>query len=510
MKKVFVLLATMSLLMISIPVNGAKHNVKFNDKKLSKKERRMKRRSAREERIDFKEERLRLISEWKERRRAQVQQEGYEGKYADLYMLPAWPVDAWFFEQKNLVNFSFHYKHADQGFAPKGGRKRLAELVFGSEQAKLEDILLVSRLLNNGLINPRSHSHEEDRYLYYLADTILTFDAAIEEWQAAIDYVRYARSGDWAFGVHIPLVTKRNLLGIAFQLPNNVLDKMTKTTETGGTHFRQKYGGSFDRFFEDVLSKKGITYSRGRSSFGFGDIELFSSVQYYSSSWERLVTGIKITFPTGKEHSSEQLWAPDRGNGGFYEVSFFGSGLIGFDYKINPHIFLQATWSSASTVKRRVPKLKCYNGVESDTPIIDLVFFGDRVEYKPGTAFCLPDSTIREFADNAVNVKLKKGFKVWLRIGNIFERFIFRRGFLDVFYDVILKTSDEVIGKVTKDIYDIRTLEVDTAQIENHIGADFSYQIDCHSRFRAGLKYLFAGRNVPEMFQAMISFNVDF
>jgi len=204
---------------------------------------------------------------------------------------------------------------------------------------------------------------------------------------------------------------------------------------------------------------------------------------------------------------------------------------------LNPHLLADVSFGLPAHVNRRVPRrinLPEETAIDDTAPrpagrtanemaeeLAGLIAFGDRVEritdgglpvrYPGQTAVAIDDydSTIRNFGDRVHNVRITKGTEFKLRAGNMFERFILARAFLDLFYDFRGKLKDTAT-RLTCDKYDVDSLVRETVQLEHRIGFDWSYQADLCSRVHLGMLYTFAGRNVPKTIEVTGTFNYSF
>ena len=139
---------------------------------------------------------------------------------------------------------------------------------------------------------------------------------------------------------------------------------------------------------------------------------------------------------------------------------------------------------------------------------------GDRITYKDDESdtetaitFKDKDATIRGFADKIMTVKFNKGPEFHVRVGNVFDKFLCRRGFLDVYYDLRFKVKDDyrMSGDdecciINKCAYDVDSLEKDTKSIEHRLGMEYSHQFDPRTRLKASMTYSVAGMNAPKAF----------
>lgn len=134
--------------------------------------------------------------------------------------------------------------------------------------------------------------------------------------------------------------------------------------------------------------------------------------------------------------------------------------------------------------------------------------FGNRVKTND-KLFSDWDSTVRGLSDNVARVHWTRGFDLKLRIGNMFEKFIARKGFLDLFYDLRFKFKDSFTGPSAQE-WNIDILKENTQQLEHKVGVEYGYQFDYQTRLKTGMNYIFSGRNVPKTFQISTSLNCSF
>jgi len=495
-------------------------------KELRKQTKKQRKKTSKEEGKLLKEERRELKRKWREKRYAKVKEDEYNGKFADLYHVPSWPSYGWFFDENHHASFILRYQTADRTYGSRGGNSNLSEHVFGASTIELKDILLTSKLIGEGLVAPPAGQPLENNFVDFLATTKLKLAASEEELETSLDLVRQFFGNDLAVGISLPLVYKRHSLDIDVKLPDGVFDNMTQTlrdeqtNQVIGTTFRQMYGGLFDEFLKDIFVRKGMNKHGSRNRFGFGDLTLFTFLNLHSRAWDRLIIGVRARIPTAAAPSHKVFWDPQLGNGGFAEISFYSGLLMSKDYKINPHIFWEATYRIPDRVRRRVPQIKEFNGqtragagtsFESADGVTtaELLVLGEQVQFKNGTPFSQPDTVLKEFADQTRRLRIGGRFEAFLKVGNVFEKFIFRRGFLDVFYDLSLKDRD-----IVRNVDDIewvkRVLEKDTVHIAHRLGCEYSYQFDAKSRARVGASYVFAGRNAPVLIQFNAALSVEF
>jgi hypothetical protein len=126
---------------------------------------------------------------------------------------------------------------------------------------------------------------------------------------------------------------------------------------------------------------------------------------------------------------------------------------------------------------------------------------GDRVALAAGalanaSLFNTFDSSVYGFADKVLSVKMIRGLAFNAVIGNMIERFLVRRGFLDLYYSVNAKFADAARGLNEQD-YNLDVLGTSNS-MAHKIGADFTYVFDAETALRLKALYTFAGINTPK------------
>lgn len=479
----------------------------------------------------------------------QVEEEKKAGKFAYLYKEPAWPTRAQFYENKDLFNVTLSTRYASDAFVGTDltTSHDITKLAFGEKPIKVSDILLASKLVAAGKL-----AHDEtimlnaadpaEQYLKYMANEVLNFNGWTHQHQMSFGLSRYIWSNNLAVGVELPLVYKKNHLELNMQLSKDatapgattfahgeyrdgvygaVVVKTMPTNdsvEAAPNAFLRRYGDDPVRFVQDILVAKGMT-DMGGSAMGLGDVECFINGRIKSILFDNMVLGLKFVFPTAKKATQSKLWAPDLGNGGFFEFGGFMSVMTSYKSYVNPHLMLEVSGSLPGNVDRRVPQ-KITQAATTDQQKLNSVLakilgpdqqiaFGNRVKLLQGVGFSEFDTTVKGFADNVFRVKITKGAEIKMRIGNIVERFISRAGFLDIFYDLRGKFKDQVKG-LTTDTFNTDILKDDSQEIEHRAGFDYSYQFDLDTRLRLGMNYVFAGKNVAKTIEGSASLSHSF
>lgn len=456
-----------------------------------------------------KENNLKLVQTWKTVRQDAVESDMKQGKYADLYMLPAWPVSSWFYKEKALINSSVFYYYATQAYDSDGASRDLTALAFGESPIHVKDVILASKLFNEdgtNTINWRSPTWISpiNDLVQLLGDQEIELNGRTEKYGLSLDFMHHVLNEDISVGIQVPMMFMKNRLRLHMSIPTEYDFFEDKTTHVNQFELTtHPYHEALKRIFRT----KDINEFGGSAS-GIGDITLFGNINIKTNWVDRMIAGVKVVLPTAKKTTANKLWAPEMGNGGCPEIAAFISFLIKYKQYINPHLFLQAGFSSPVHLDKRVPRWVEYESnseVPQDLPI-NLMSLSDRLQ---GTSFSSWDSTIRGFSDKSVSVKFEKGPEVTARLGNIFDKFLFRRGFMDIFYNLCVKFEDSY-RQVCRDKYKIGMLEDNTRQVEHRIGFEYSHQYDSCTRMKAGMAYTFAGVNVPKAFDLGVSFAHSF
>jgi len=425
-----------------------------------------------------------------------------------FYKVPAWPFCAKPFEEKDKIELCDLYRHAGNSFSSGGHTQDITRLVFGEAPIYVRDVLLVSKLVENGDVLDYSSGSATGGYLGDVARQLLCFDGSVDEFQVSLGYVRHFRKNDISLGIEIPFVMRKHNL------------KLTTTSCAmlrGNEAFQSKYGDCFNDFVKDFLCSKGSSLTEGNTETGLGDTSVFINFELKSKHFERMLIGAKVLLPTAKERDIHKLWGPELGNGGFTELTAFGSVLFAQNSLFNPHILLQATYCLAAEVPRRIPSCKKYTETSTTQSheLGSLLAMGELVRTTMTTDFSSLDTLFRRFSTETGRIKIRKGAAFNLRVGNMFEKFIADSGFADIYYDLCLKGADYLNTRNLADScvgcsFSPDILTQNTYQIEHRAGCDFSYQFDEHVRMALGMVYSFAGRNVQKRLEVNASFGVEF
>lgn len=493
---------------------------------------------------------LRVLADtWRDRRHAYVEDEYAGGAYADLYKQPTWPTYATYIRHKWLFNLGFNYRYATDAYSCDGHNHDITRLVFGENDVRVRDVLLVSDLVSRTPsvtqkdqdIGGQNDNQPANQYLRYLADEKIKFLGEQKELRWNLDLARYIWKRAIAVGIEVPIVYMKNRLranmvtegyteangfnadnlpdqfvgraGLA-QVSNNIIidEEEIRFSDYVPNMFLRRYGNCTDKFIQDIFREKCMP-KLGGSSSGLGDITLFAHAYVDSARFDKMMFGIRTVIPTAQRANVNHLWAPELGNGGFFECAGFMNLVLSHKWWLNPHFFMQVSGTFLKAhVKKRVPKRVTF--ATQDQPFDDFtgfqgVTFSDRVVVAADTTISELDTPFRHLGDFVARFEARKGPEFTVRVGNIVEKFIWRRAFLDTWYQFKAKSSDFVGGldcnRWCLDIY-----KKNTETIEHRAGFDFSYQFDAGSRIHTGLAWTFAGRNVPANFDWNVSVNYSF
>lgn len=471
------------------------------------------------ERLTFaRQHRVEKMNTWKELHALETSRDIDGGRYADLYKAPAWPVACGFFESKDLLNVSVNYKYATDGYADDRSSTDITGIAFGYQPITLQDISLASKLVNNGTLtyvgNAKLQAANKgsgptyaaaiatsgdiaataaaladyassdaataaaNTYFKSLAETPINFNGKTEEYGASIDFARYVMGKNVQLGVQVPVLYRQNKLECDFE------------------------------YIKDFLAAKGISELGGNAS-GLGDIVLFANVQTGARTFEKLLGGLKVSLATGDKASTSKLWAPELGIG-HTQFSVYTGMLMDYSRLLNPHVYLEGIYSMVGHEDKRLPVLVNITETNSTILTAEKMAMGDRLKIaNAGINLSVFDTTIKGFGDKVTRVRMIRGLEFKARFGNVIEKFIARRGFLDIYYDMNVKFKDSARGLNTQD-YNLDILSDRTNMMAHKIGTEFTYQFDADARLRAGVIYTFAGINASKTFEINSAFGYSF
>jgi hypothetical protein len=435
-------------------------------------------------------------------------------KHNEIYPLPSWPFNSLFFYYDNLFQIGLTYDFATKSFGASGGSQDILDQIFANNDIKIQDILLVSKLVREGKLTATATSGYPDytsgsqyHYYYLLADQELDFDGSSENLELDLNLSHHFYDGKICLGAEFPIVRRKNRIKMNSQIPLSLRDTMYAYTP----QFYSVYQ-SLDDFLEEILAAKGIEYNKKDTSIGFGDIKLFGYCDIFSTFLQKWLVGFKLTLPSSfdSQDTADKLWQPNRGNGGFVEFSLYTSLLKQIYSGLNPHLRFEATVGLPANVYRRIPQRKIYEGGKDGEDVGNFLVLASGSTQFTDQTFDEPDSTVPHFADESKRVKINRGPQFNFRIGNIIEEVFWRKGFLDIFYDFWAKGRDYLCSSDLSSAFDTSGLNDQTYQMAHRIGLNFSYQFSGRKRFNIGIMNTFYGYNTPKELMINAAFNLEF
>ena len=437
--------------------------------------------------------------------KALVYKKPFHSNLGPWYSVPGWPSKILYFRDNDLITCDLSFKRATKSFSSSGKERNLADLAFSDSPIYLRDILLVSKLLKNEKVDLLA---AKEAYFTDLADQLIVFDGAIDEFAFIFDYVRHFRKNKVAVGFRLPLIYKRR--DLTMETPE-FTDKLNNMSAAVAAEFESVYHSDFKEFFSVILDEKNLDYVERESESGVGDLEAFITYAPKIKKLRHSLFGISLLLPTAQKTSGSCLWEPELGTGGIPEVSLFGVLLWERSNLLNPYIKAEITCGLTAHVRRRIPKVKEHEADFTVPSESDLLVFGNKIEYTSGVAFEEYDSIVRWFANESKKIKLEEGLAFAARIGNMLTGLFRDRGSADLFYDVRVKAKDSIgASGLSSELWDKSIWENNTSEAEHIVGVDFSYQFTRDFRFKLGTQYTIAGRNVPKTFGVHLGLNAEF
>lgn len=471
--------------------------------------------------------RMRATQEWQKLHDVKVREDYQNGRYADLYKSPAWPTQCTFSDDKAVIDLSLTYNHATDAYNNDGKRTDVSRLEFGYDPIRLEDISLAYKLAKENKVSVPNANLSDGYITYYKKNDIsfafsllhvddktftVTPNGEVDHYHANLGLARYIWNNNVLVGVNAPLVHVKNDLK---------LNIASSGSYTKGSNLHESIAQESSYLLNSLLEAKGFK-EIGGSETGIGDVSVFVNIHTGARTFERVMAGFKATFDTGKNADPNKLWGPALGSG-HTQFSAYTSMLVDYNRAFNPHCFIEATYGMPSHKNLRVPVRvkkeanlvmvvgeKTFNYTNATDSVTEQALsLGGVVKHVAGQTFNEFDTKIKGFADQVHSVKIVPGMNFKVRVGNMVEKFIFRRGFLDVYYDLNVKFKDAGRGLNVQD-YDLSHFGDGTNSYAHKVGAEFSYQFDASSRFKAGAGYTFEGHNAPKNFELSTSLGYSF
>jgi hypothetical protein len=450
------------------------------------------------------------------------------GRFADLFLQPAWPVHAQYVNKDQVVSVDVKYSTATTGFNNSGIQGDVARTSFADGDIKLQDVLLASKLVasqpqvaahthdyvidNTGAVAPTAAlggagAFPGDSYLGYLADKPLVFNGQRERIEAGFNFARYFFSHRIGVGVFVPVVQDKRSLNVTLDYAYEDVSK-----KYGEDNRQQAYTvryGSESQFIADAFNAKGLS-GQGGTTVGLGDLQLYAQVNMASPYLERALFNIRAVIPTASQAATNKLWAPELGNGGFYQAGLSFAAAGRYSRYFNPHYSMEGVYSLPATTNQRVPKKIAIAPGTTSLRLGEATPLGYRLDtVLPAASYNGYDVQYRGFGDTVSSVKIARGLQFDMRVGNVFENVFVRRGFLDVFYNFKIKARDRVYNVAESD-YMISAYQNNSDQLEHRIGGEWRWQVNHHTTLRVGVEQVVRGKNVAQDTQIAGGVNYGF
>lgn len=436
---------------------------------------------------------------------------------------PAWPFTARNFLQKDTVEVEVSASFANKGFFDTE-RTTLNPLIFGKKKVQLQDFLLVSRLLNNDQIDIIAASipakADSIAAIYKLfAEREINFKTSYNSQVFQINYAHQWLDGKVTTGIMFPIVRKSHHISYDISKDGALLAAFNAASVSAKNAFLRENAAGFSSFFENILYKKNIEVKRYNDNIGCSDVTFFAQTHADIPYCQEAHFGLQLTLPIGKTRDTNKLWSPDLGNGGFTTLTGHCAFMWhGESSLLNPHIYSQLTYSMMSSVDRRVPVIKTYEGKDPGlllapnygTNAQEFMFYGNKVNFITTKKFTEPDSTVKELSDRSARVYLRPGVVWKTRLGNLFKDLYFNNLSCNLYYDVEVKESDSIGFYANNDDFDRNMLTKNTNGQKHAIGFTMHYQFDENYRLNAGFDHVFAGKNCMQTFQFFVNVSSEF
>lgn len=455
------------------------------------------------------------------------------GRFADLFLQPAWPAHAQYENKDYVVGVDVKYATATSGFNNAGILGDVAKTSFADGDIKLQDMLLASKLVAKGIADHRRDNVlnnaaqpygnvvgllDGNGYLGYLADKSLIFNGQRERLEAGFNFARYFFNHRIGVGLFVPVVQDKRRLNVTLDYAYEDVTKTLPADDNRQQAYTVRYG-SEEQFMNDVLGAKGLV-GQGGTTVGLGDVQLYAQVNVPSRHLERALFNLRAVIPTASQPATNRLWAPELGNGGFYQAGASLALAGRYNRYFNPHYSMEGVYSLPAVINQRVPKKITIAVGTSAAQLGVATPLGyrllDTTGVPPAGVF---DATQREyndfdvqhrgFGDAVSGLKVARGLQFDVRIGNVFEKVLVRRGFLDVFYNFKIKARDRAYGLPEAD-YMISAYQNNSDQLEHRLGAQWRWQVNYHTTLRLGLEQVVRGKNVAQDSQMAAGINYGF
>lgn len=448
------------------------------------------------------------------------------GKYADLRRSPNRPPYASSSAHEHLFSLDVKYAFADRYFNGYGAAMDPAHAFFTSNPIKVQDVMMASKIVDQEVAEhkndyvpvPRSINADgyapitgapfatNSAYFGYLANSEIKFTSERHRLDIGIKGMRYLFDRRIALGFYIPVVHEYRSLHLdldfdldAYTQQNNNIDSLSAAA--------YRYDG-VQAMLTDFFQAKGMN-SFGGTGTGIGDVQLYGQVHLDVAHLDQAFFGMRVVLPTAPYASTDILWGPERGNGGFYQSGIFLSAAGNYGRLFNPHIFVEGLYSLPGTVNKHVPKMRT---IKRGMTQAQLAQTGITLAYRldtPAKDYQDFDATYRWLGDTVAAVKIAKGLVYGFRVGNLIEQVFVRRANLDLFYALKLTERDRLYDLPANE-YNTLVCEKDSDRVEHRIGFEWRWQINGTSALTLGAEQVVWGKNIIQDTQVSAAFNYGF
>lgn len=465
-----------------------------------------------------------LTGQWRDYENKRELRHADLGKFADLYRQPSLPAHAQYTHQDQVFGVDVKYSKATGAYNNSGILMDIAQASITDGDVRLQDALLASKLvaavpqvarhqndkvINNAGAAVTSGVYVGDGYLGYLADKNILFNGQRERIEAGFNVARYFFEHRIGLGLFVPVVQDKRNLGL--DLISSIED-VTKTNAAFPNNlqaFNRRYGNSSQAFLADAFKAKGMN-SFGGTSTGLGDVQLYAQAKISTKYLDRVLFNARVIIPTAPQASTDKLWAPERGNGGFYQTGLSFSAVGHYNRYFNPHYFVEGLYSLPAVVPQRVPAKVAIANLATSEQLGAATPLGYRLDLVgAGLSYNGFDVVFRNLGDKVSKLKLAKGLAFDMHIGNVFEQVFVRRGFLDVFYNFKIKARDRALGLPLSD-FNLEQYERNSDQLEHRLGGEWRWQVNQAATLRLGIEQVVRGKNIAQDTQVSAGINYGF
>lgn len=476
-----------------------------------------------------------MARDWREyQQKRELRHEGL-GKFADLYRQPARPAYAQLTKQKNVFSVDVKCSAATKAFNNGGASMDVAQAAHADGAIRVRDVLFASELASpRGALGPvASHLHDyvmdntgavvvaastavagvfNGAYLNYLSDKNILFKAEHRRCEAGFN-LEHNFNSRLGLGVFIPVVEDKRLVDLSLDLAYEQLTR--KNGVPGNIFFRDpqtpfivRYGNDPRAFLRDVMNAKGMTDGLGGTSVGIGDVQFYAQARVKTHVLDQSVFSLRLVCPSAPQASISNFWAPERGNGGFFQTGLAFSGVTHYNRFMNLHFFVEGLYSLPATNNQRVPESVTINNHDTSVILGGKTPMGYRLD---GAAadFKGFNSPFRGLGDKVTKLKIAKALALDVRVGNLFEEVFVRRANLDVFYNFKIKGRDRAYGLPEAD-YNLAAYEKNSDQVEHRLGGEWRWQVNHAATVKLGVEQVLWGKNVAQETQLSAGMNYGF